>query len=62
MARSARRSRSTKETSIDVFVDLDGPSSTNVSTGIPFFDHMLDQLGKHGGFRLDIQAKGDLHI
>jgi len=62
MARSARRSRATKETSVDVFIDLDSPASTNVSTGIPFFDHMLDQLGKHGGFRLDVQAKGDLHI
>lgn len=62
MARSATRSRSTKETSVDVSIDLDGPASTSVSTGIPFFDHMLDQLGKHGGFNLSVQAKGDLHI
>ena len=60
--RSARRTRSTKETSVEVFIDLDGPASTNVSTGIPFFDHMLDQLGKHGGFHLEVRATGDLHI
>ena len=60
--RSARRTRSTKETSVEVFIDLDGPASTNVSTGIPFFDHMLDQLGKHGGFQLEVRATGDLHI
>jgi imidazoleglycerol-phosphate dehydratase len=62
MARSARRSRATKETSVDVFIDLDGPASTSIDTGIPFFDHMLDQLGKHGGFQLEVKAKGDLHI
>ncbi len=62
MARSARRSRATKETSVDVFIDLDGPASTSIDTGIPFFDHMLDQLGKHGGFHLEVKAKGDLHI
>jgi len=62
MARSARRSRATKETSVDVFIDLDGPASTSIDTGIPFFDHMLDQLGKHGGFHLEVIAEGDLHI
>ena len=62
MARSARRSRATKETSVEVFIDLDGPASTSIDTGIPFFDHMLDQLGKHGGFHLEVKAKGDLHI
>ena len=62
MARSARRSRATKETSVDVFIDLDGPASTSIDTCIPFFDHMLDQLGKHGGFHLEVKAKGDLHI
>jgi imidazoleglycerol-phosphate dehydratase len=62
MARSAQRSRATKETSVDVFIDLDGPASTSIDTGIPFFDHMLDQLGKHGGFHLEVKAKGDLHI
>ena len=62
MARSARRSRATKETSVEVFIDLDGPASTSIDTGSPFFDHMLDQLGKHGGFHLEVKAKGDLHI
>ena len=62
MARSARRSRATKETSVDVFIDLDGPASTSIDTGIPFFYHMLYQLGKHGGFHLEVKAKGDLHI
>ncbi|MFW2383551.1 MAG: imidazoleglycerol-phosphate dehydratase HisB [Acidimicrobiales bacterium] len=60
--RSASRSRSTKETSIEVSLDLDGSGHTNVSTGLPFFDHMLDQLGRHGGFDLTVQAEGDLHI
>lgn len=62
MSRSARRSRATKETSVEVFIDLDGPASTSVETGIPFFNHMLDQLGKHGGFHLEVHATGDLHI
>ncbi len=62
MSRTATRSRSTKETSIEVAIDLDGSGSTDVSTGIPFYDHMLDQLGRHGGFDLRVQATGDLHI
>ncbi|NBN97227.1 MAG: imidazoleglycerol-phosphate dehydratase, partial [Actinobacteria bacterium] len=62
MSRLGRRSRATKETSVDVAINLDGPSSSDISTGIPFFDHMLDQLAKHGGFGLKVQAKGDLHI
>jgi imidazoleglycerol-phosphate dehydratase len=61
-ARSATRSRATKETSIEVTIDLDGTGLTDVSTGIPFYDHMLDQLGRHGGFDLTVAAKGDLHI
>ena len=61
MTRSAERSRTTKETSIDVAVDLDG-GSVDCSTGIPFFDHMLDQLGKHGQFGLKVHADGDLEI
>ena len=60
--RTASRSRSTKETSIDVSIDLDGTGLTDISTGIPFYDHMLDQLGRHGGFDLRVQAVGDLHI
>jgi len=62
MTRSASRSRATKETSIEIAIDLDGTGITNISTGIPFYDHMLDQLGRHGGFDLTVVAKGDLHI
>ncbi len=60
--RTAKRSRITKETSIDLSIDIDGTGSTDISTGIPFYDHMLDQLGRHGGFDLSIHATGDLHI
>jgi imidazoleglycerol-phosphate dehydratase len=62
MGRSATRSRSTKETSIDVAIDLDGAGVTDCRTGIPFYDHMLDQLGRHGGFDLTVHADGDLQI
>ncbi len=62
MSRTAHRSRITKETSIEISVDLDGTGQTDVTTGIPFYDHMLDQLGRHGGFDLTIHAVGDLHI
>jgi imidazoleglycerol-phosphate dehydratase len=62
MSRAASRSRSTKETSIEVAIELDGSGAADVSTGIPFYDHMLDQLGRHGGFDLRVRAEGDLHI
>lgn len=62
MSRSSQRRRSTAETSIDLSVDLDGSGRTDVSTGIPFYDHMLSQVGKHGGFDLSIAASGDIHI
>lgn len=62
MSRTARRSRTTKETSIEVSIDLDGSGTTDISTGIPFYDHMLDQIGRHGGFDLVVKAEGDLHI
>ena len=62
MSRSATVQRSTKETSIDLTIELDGAGSTEISTGIPFYDHMLDQVGKHGGFDLRIAATGDLQI
>jgi imidazoleglycerol-phosphate dehydratase len=62
MTRTAKRSRATKETSIEIAIDLDGTGVTDCSTGIPFYDHMLDQLGRHGGFDLTIHAVGDLHI
>lgn len=62
MTRQAERKRSTKETQVEVSIDLDGQGTSAISTGIPFYDHMLDQLGKHGGFNLKVQAKGDLEI
>jgi len=61
--RVAQRARITKETSIEVAIDLDGPLGVvDVSTGLPVFDHMLEQLGRHGGFDLTVEAKGDLHV
>ena len=60
--RTAERSRRTKETEIDLSVDLDGAGVVEVSTGLPFFDHMLSQLGRHGGLDLKIAATGDLEI
>ena len=60
--RQATRSRNTKETKIEVTLDLDGSGAVTVSTGLPFFDHMLAQLGRHGGFDLDLVAEGDLHV
>ncbi len=62
MNRTATCSRATKETSIEVAIDLDGSGLTDVSTGIPFYDHMLDQLGRHSGFDLRVEAVGDLQI
>ena len=62
MSRQAERKRATKETQVEVTINLDGEGRTDVSTGIPFYDHMLDQLGKHGGFDLVVKATGDLHI
>lgn len=54
--------RDTAETQISVRINLDGTGTSNLSTGIGFFDHMLDQIARHGLIDLDIQAKGDLHI
>jgi imidazoleglycerol-phosphate dehydratase len=63
MSRAAAKERTTKETSISVRIDLDGPTGEiQASTGLPFFDHMLDQLGRHGGFDLTVEAQGDLHV
>jgi imidazoleglycerol-phosphate dehydratase len=59
---SVTRRRSTKETSISVTLLVDGDGTVSVSTGLPFFDHMVAQLGKHAGFDLSMQAKGDLHV
>ncbi len=62
-SRTAHRERTTKETSISIDLDLDGSDQrVAVSTGLPFFDHMLDQIGRHGGFDLAIDATGDLHV
>ena len=60
--RKATKSRKTKETDIRVSLNLDGTGEHQIETGIPFFDHMLAQLAKHGHFDLEISAKGDLNI
>jgi imidazoleglycerol-phosphate dehydratase len=60
--RIAQASRDTKETQIQVRVNLDGTGQSELSTGIGFFDHMLDQIARHGLIDLSIQATGDLHI
>lgn len=62
MTRTSTQSRSTAETAIDLSIDLDGSGQTDISTGLPFYDHMLDQLGRHGNFDLTVAAKGDLHV
>jgi imidazoleglycerol-phosphate dehydratase len=62
MSRTGRVERVTKESSVLVELELDGTGATEVSTGVPFFDHMLDQLGRHGGLDLRVQTTGDLHI
>ncbi len=62
LPRRARVVRNTRETKITVSVDLDTVADAQVSTGLGFFDHMLDQLGKHGGFALSLTCDGDLHI
>jgi imidazoleglycerol-phosphate dehydratase len=62
MTRTSEQHRTTKETTIDLVLDVDGGGSASATTGIPFFDHMLEQLGKHGGFDLRIEAKGDLDV
>jgi len=60
--RIARRRRQTRETDVSVEVNLDSPSDIHVNTGIGFFDHMLEQLAKHGGFSLSLRCQGDLEI
>ncbi len=60
--RTARVERNTLETRIQVALDLDGCGSSSLATGVPFLDHMLDQVARHGLIDLDIRAEGDLHI
>jgi imidazoleglycerol-phosphate dehydratase len=60
--RTAQVSRNTLETQITVALNLDGTGKATLNTGVPFFDHMIEQIARHGLIDLDIQAKGDLHI
>lgn len=62
MTRTSTQVRETKETRVEISLDLDGSGETDVATGIPFFDHMLEQLGRHGGFDLTINTEGDLDV
>ena len=62
MARTAKVVRNTKETQIEVELDLDGSGASDVATGIGFFDHMLDSFARHGGIDLKVRTAGDLHI
>lgn len=62
MGRIAEVTRETKETRIRVKLDLDGSGQVKASTGVGFFDHMLDSFGRHGGFDLEVETQGDLHI
>jgi len=60
--RRAQRARRTKETEVDVALALDGTGKAEVTTGLPFFDHMLEQLARHGGWDLTVRASGDLQV
>ena len=62
MARTAEVVRDTNETQIRVAINIDGTGQQKLNTGVPFLDHMLDQIARHGLIDLDISAKGDLHI
>ena len=62
MARTALVERTTKESDVRVELDLDGTGQGESDTGVPFFDHMVSQLGRHGGFDLSVKTKGDLHV
>jgi imidazoleglycerol-phosphate dehydratase len=61
-ARTAEISRKTKETAVEVRLDLDGGGVCDIATGVPFFDHMLDQLGRHGRLGLHVRTTGDLEV
>ena len=60
--RSAHVNRKTKESEVDVKLNIDGSGSIDIDTGVPFFDHMLSQLGKHAGFDLTVKTKGDVDV
>ena len=60
--RSAHVSRKTKESEVDVKINLDGSGEISIDTGVPFFDHMLSQLGKHAGFDLTVKTSGDVQV
>ena len=60
--RTAHVVRATKESSVDVKINLDGTGAIDIDTGVPFFDHMLSQLGKHAGFDLNVKTKGDISV
>ena len=62
MSRQGRVERKTKESSVLVEIELDGSGASEISTGVPFFDHMLAQLAKHGGFDLRVTTVGDLEV
>ena len=62
MSRTATVERATKESSVSLSLDLDGTGQVRVETGVPFYDHMMSQLGKHGGFDLQITTVGDLEV
>ncbi len=62
MMRTAKINRSTLETQITVSLNIDGTGQTKINTGVPFLDHMLDQIARHGLMDIEVQAKGDLHI
>ena len=62
MTRAAEVVRETKETQIRVRLDLDGTGKSRISTGVGFFDHMLESFARHGGIDLEVETKGDLHI
>jgi imidazoleglycerol-phosphate dehydratase len=61
-SRHASRDRVTKETTVAATLVVDGTGRTEISTGLPFFDHMVEQLGRHASFDLTVQASGDLHV
>ena len=60
--RAAEKSRRTRETTVEVALTLEGSGRVEVATGLPFFDHMVSQLGRHGGLDLAVSAKGDLQV